>query len=63
MMELEKLEEMKRLENCFMSPKGEIDLMEMSRQLPEQHFRAYCAWARECRQRRKTIDRPPLSHR
>lgn len=52
---LEKLEEMKRLERCFMTPRGEIDLMEMSERLPEQAFREYCETAREWRAgRRKT---------
>lgn len=50
---LEKLEEMTRLENCFMTPRGEIDLFEMSEQLPEYAFREYCAIAREWRAGRR----------
>lgn len=49
---LEKLEEMKRLERCFMTPTGEINLMEMSERLPEHVFREYCEMAREWRSRR-----------
>jgi hypothetical protein len=56
---LDRLEEMQRLERCFMTPKGEIDLMEMSERLPEKAFREYCAMAREWRARRPKIGRRP----
>lgn len=49
---LEKLEEMKRLERCFLTPMGDIDLFEMSERLPEGAFREYCEMAREWRSRR-----------
>lgn len=50
---LEKLEEMKRLERCFMTPTGDIDLMEMANRLSELIFREYCEASREWRSRRR----------
>ncbi len=44
--EIARRDEMKRLERCFTTPKGEIDLMEMSSRLPEPVFRGYAAWSR-----------------
>ncbi len=49
---LEKLEEMKRLENCFLGVNGAIDLMEMSKRVPESLFREYTSMCREWRAHR-----------
>ncbi len=50
---LEQLEEMQRLERCFMTPKGEVDLMDMAIELPADVFRQYVERAREWRATRR----------
>jgi hypothetical protein len=59
---LNRLEEMQRLERCFMTHRGEVDLYAMAMELPEGVFREYCEIAREQRAR-KPVNRPPSSSR
>ncbi len=59
---IEKLQEMKLLENCFLTSQGTIDLMEMSRQLPESVFREYTQFCQAQRNRRTTHQYGPHSN-